>query len=125
MIYNCWTEDISVIFIIFNLAKTFFYVNIYGIIHYDYKQSTGYTLPNSKKLMGEIFLLNIIIEFIQNKEQNKNLIIQKLKSIIKSKFYLSVNDKHIKALNAISKKILKISSLDKKDQEFIYKYLNH
>ena len=124
LIYNCYTEDISMIFIIFNLAKTFFFVNIYGIIHYVYKQSTMHTLSDSKKLMAEIFLLNIITDFIHNKEQNKHLILQKFESIIKSKFYLSVNFKHIKLLNLILKKIIQIRTLGKKDKKYIFKFMN-
>ena len=125
LIYNCWTEDISVIFIIFNISQTFFFVGIYGIIHLDYKQSTAHTLHHSKKLMGELFLLNIIIEFIKNIEINKSIILQKLEQIIKSKYYLSLNSQHMKALNIIYKKIIKISSLTNKDKKFLSKYMTH
>ena len=72
--YNCWTEDISIVFVLFNVAQSFTFIGIFGIIHFDYEQSTSYTLPNSKKLMAELFLLNIIIDYIQNKESNKNYI---------------------------------------------------
>ena len=124
-IYNCWTEDVSIIFIIFNIAQTFLFVGIYGIIHLDYKQSTSHTLHYSKKLMAELFLLNIIIEFIKNIELNKRLILQKLEQIIKSKYYLSLNSQHINALNIIYKKIIKIGSLTKKDKKFLSKYMTH
>ena len=33
--YNCWTEDISMLFIIFNIAQSFIFINLYGIIHLD------------------------------------------------------------------------------------------
>ena len=91
----------------------------------DYKQSTAHTLHHSKKLMGELFLLNIIIEFIKNIEINKSIILQKLEQIIKSKYYLSLNSQHIKALNIIYKKIIKISSLTNKDKKFLSKYMTH
>ena len=71
--YNCWTEDISIVFILFNIAQSFIFIGIFGILHLNYKQSTSYILPNSKKLMAELYLLNIIIDFIQNKENNKKL----------------------------------------------------
>ena len=83
-----------------------------------------HTLSDSKKLMAEIFLLNIITDFIHNKEQNKHLILQKFESIIKSKFYLSVNFKHIKLLNLILKKIIQIRTLGKKDKKYIFKFMN-
>ena len=67
--YNCWTEDISILFIIFNLAQSFIFIGRYGIIHFDFKQTTTYTLHKSNKLMSDLFLLDIIIQYIQNKNK--------------------------------------------------------
>ena len=123
--YNCWTEDISIVFIIFNIAQSFIFVGIFGIIHLDYKQSTTYTLPNSKKLMAELYFLNIIIDYIQNKENNKNYIIQKLILLLKSEYSKAFNKKNIKFLNFIIKKILKIKSFSKSENDLIFKYIGN
>ena len=56
--------------------------------------------------MAELFLLNIIIDFIQNKEINKNYIIEKLLLILKSDYLEIFSNEHIKFLNIIVKKIL-------------------
>ena len=99
--YNCWTEDISMLFIIFNIAQSFIFIGLYGIIHLDYKKSTTYTLHGSKKLMSELFLLDIIIKFIQNRESNKIYIIEKLKSILKNKYLSFLNIDHLNYLKLL------------------------
>ena len=54
--HNCWTEDISIIFIIFNISQSFIFIGLYGIIHLDYNKSTSYSLHGSSKLMAELIL---------------------------------------------------------------------
>ena len=122
--YNCWTEDISILFIIFNLAQTFICIDIYGIIHLDFKQSTTYTLHQSQKLMSDLFLLDILIQYIQNIEVNKNLLMQKLKGIFKGKFIRFLNIEHKKYLKDIINKILCIKSLNKDDKDMLKKYID-
>ena len=121
--YNCWTEDISILFIIFNLAKSFIFLGIYGIIHLDYKQSTSYTLHESKKLMSDIFLLDIIIEYIQNIEVNKIYVLQKLKKIFNGKNIKFLNTEHKNYLKDIIMKIFQIKSLSKSDKNLIFMYM--
>lgn len=122
--YNCWTEDISILFIIMNIAKTFIFVGLYGIIHLDFQQTTTYTLHYSKKLMSELFLLDIILKYIQNIETNKKYILQKLCKILKSKYMHFLNMEHKKYLKIIMEKILQIKSLTFTEQQSIIKYQN-
>ena len=121
--YNCWTEDISILFIIFNLAKSFIFLGKYGIIHLDSKQSTSYTLHESKKLMSDIFLLDIIIEYIQNIEVNKIYVLQKLKKIFNGKNIKFLNTEHKNYLKDIIMKIFQIKSLSKSDKNLIFMYM--
>ena len=122
--YNCWTEDISILFIIFNLAQTFIFIGVYGIIHLDFKQSTTYTLHGSKKLMADLFLLDIMIQYIQNIQINKIYILQKLQNIFKGKFIRFLDIEHKKYLKDIFLKICRIKSLNKRDKKLIIKYMN-
>ena len=123
--YNCWTEDISMLFIIFNIAESFIFLGIYGIIHIDFKKSTTYTLHNSKKLMSELFLLDIIFNFIQNRDYNKIYIIQKFIAILKSKYIRIINFEHIKYIKILFNKILGINNLNNKEKATLRKYLNN
>ena len=122
--YNCWTEDISILFIIFNLAQTFIFIGIYGIIHLDFKQSTTYTLPQSKKLMSDLFLLDILTQYIHNIEVNKKYLLQKLKGIFQGKFIKFINNEHKNYIKDIINKIFLIKSLRKQDKKMIIKYMN-
>ena len=103
--YNCWTEDISIIFIIFNIAQSFIFIGIFGILHFDYEQSTSYILSNSEKLMNELYLLDIIIDFIQYKEMNRNYIIGKLITILNEYNIYLFNKEHVRFLKQIMNKI--------------------
>ena len=122
--YNCWTEDISILFIIFNLAQTFIFINLYGIIHLDFKQSTTYTLHQSKKLMSDLFLLDILIKHIQNIEINKIYLFQKLKGIFKGKFIKYLNSEHKIYIKGIINKIFLIKSVSQHEKDLILYYMN-
>jgi len=120
--YNCYTEDISIVFVLFNIAQSFIFIGIFGILHLEYKESTSFSLPDSKKLMTELYLLEIIVDFIKNKEMNKNYIIEKLLLILKKQYINSFYKEHIQYLNQIIKKILAISTLTKNEKDLIAKY---
>ena len=122
--YNCWTEDISILFIIFNVAQSFIFTELYGIVHLDFKQSTSYTLHDSKKLMSEIFLLDIIIKFIKDIEINKTYVFQKLTLILNSNYMVFLNIEHINYLNLLIKKMFQIKSLTKYEYKLLNKYMN-
>ena len=76
-IYNSWTEDISIIFIIFNLANSFIFLNKYGIFHLDSKKTATFTLDPNHKIFAEIFLLDIIFDILKEKEKYKEFIVLK------------------------------------------------
>lgn len=122
--YNCWTEDISILFIIFNVAQSIIFTEVYGIIHLVYNQSTSNTLHNSKKLMSEIFLLDIIIKYIQDIEINKSYLFQKLIFILNSQYMRFLNIEHINYLNFLIKKMRQIKSLTKDEYKLLNKYMN-
>ena len=58
-----------------------------------------------------IFLLDIIIKYIQNININKKYIFQKLISIFNSKYIQFLNIEHMKYLQALMNKILQIKNL--------------
>ena len=64
--YICWAEDTIIIFIIFNIANSFKYVNKYGIIHLWKNTTASFTESDNNKLFSEIILLNVIFEFSHN-----------------------------------------------------------
>ena len=72
-VYNCWTEDISVVFVIFNIANSYIFINKYGIFHIKSKNTNTYILKREYKIFAEIYLLDIIIEFLKENEKYKNM----------------------------------------------------
>ena len=53
-IYNCWTEDIIIIIILFRFANSFIFINKYGIIHLENIVTTTYNLDIKLKFISEI-----------------------------------------------------------------------
>lgn len=72
--FNCWTEDMSIVFIIFNIAKSFIFLNIFGIFHLISNTTTTYKLTKSHKFISEIFFLRILFEYSKNDSLSKNLV---------------------------------------------------
>ena len=64
--YMSWAEDTSIIFVIFNIAKSYKYVRKYGIFHIEAPFCASYTQNNDQKTFGEIFLMDIVYEFSKN-----------------------------------------------------------
>ena len=65
-IFMSWAEDTSIIFVIFNIAKSFKFVDKYGLIHLVSRITASFTQPKNNKFFGEIFLLDVIFDFSKN-----------------------------------------------------------
>ena len=111
-----WAEDTIIIFIIFNIAQSFRFIDKFGVIHKHSHSTASYTESKIIRFFGELFLLNIILVFSNN--QNKNLValyffqIKKRYKLKKFKF-----ENNLSFLKYIMKKILKckfISNFNKK-----------
>ena len=85
-----WCEDTSIVFVIFNIAQSYIFVHKYGILHIKNNSTATKTQPKDNKLMGEIFLLDVLFEFSKN-NSNKNIAASHLVNF-NSKYHLS----HIK-----------------------------
>ena len=73
--YLSWAEDTSILFIIFNLAKSFKYIYKYGILHFKGNITSSLTQSIDTKIFGEIFFLDILYTFSKNNTEDKNLIV--------------------------------------------------
>ena len=76
-IYNCWTEDIIMILVIFKFANSFIFINKYGIVHMENYITTTYILDYELKLISEIQLLEIIMDFVDDTKKLKKLAVSK------------------------------------------------
>ena len=110
-IFMSWAEDTSMVFIIFNIAKSYKYVNKYGIIHFNDLKTASYTQPDSNKLFGLLFLLDIIFDFSKN-NTNKNSAVYFALNNIK----LIEEEKNILFFKYILKKIMKCKYITKSNK---------
>ena len=53
-----WNEDIIIIFIIFNISKSYKYINKYGILKILSNSSASFSQTSNEKIFGDILLLN-------------------------------------------------------------------
>ena len=74
--YNCWTEDMTIVFVLFNTANSFIFLNIFGIFHIFSKTTTTFKLSNNHKLISHIFYLGIIFDFSKKDLITKNYVAQ-------------------------------------------------
>ena len=105
--YMSWAEDTSMVFILFNIAKSYKFISIYGVYHLMSKITACYTQSNENKFFGEIFLLDVLFDYSRNDFKNKEYIVMKIKELtINDKFELGIKSNYnrkylIKVLNKI------------------------
>ena len=119
--YNCWTEDISMVFIIFNLANSYIFVNKYGIFHLLSKTTYSFLLHSEHKMFSQIYLLDIILEFSKSNEKYKKFAVLKAFDISNQikKYKLSkVNSTFLKSILI---KILDCKYISQNDKKLIKK----
>ena len=118
-VYNCWTEDISIIFIIFNLADSFIFINKYGIFHLESKITTTYTLKKEHKIFAEIYLLDIIFEFSKNNKEAKKFAVFKAYNLWNRLKHRTFNKINSLFFTSVLKKILFCKYIIKEDKKQI------
>lgn len=111
-------EDTSMVFILYNIANSFKLINIYGIIHFEYKDNTSHLIDKKDIFAGRIFFLNIIYTFSKN-NRDKNFAVLHLFERIHVNDISEINQKKlISQFSQILKKIFKCRFIKQK-----YKYL--
>ena len=74
--YNCWTEDMSIVFVLFNTAKSYIFLNLFGIFRLKAETTTTHKLDNTHKFLSYIFYLNILFDFSKNDSEAKSYVVQ-------------------------------------------------
>ena len=69
-----WAEDTSVNIVLFNIAQSFLFFNIYGIFHLVSKSTASYSQPVKVKFFGLLYLLDILFDFTKNEHKNYAII---------------------------------------------------
>ena len=118
--YLCNAEDDVIVLMLFNAAKSFRFIPIYGIFHFLSKKTTTYTLPKDHILFSRLFFLDLLYDITDNVFSEKQYVVNN--AIIVKKFISSKNLTFNKKNTIYLKKILrKIFSCDKiKDESKAY-----
>ena len=87
-INNCWTEDMSVVFLLFNEAKSYIFLNLFGIFRLISTSTTTHKLTINQKFISRVYFLGILFDFSKNDMKTKNLI-----ATYALKFSLKIVDK--------------------------------
>ena len=74
--YNCWTEDMSIVFVLFNTAKSYIFLNLFGIFRIKAKTTTTHKLSSIHKFLSYIFFLEILFDFSKDDKTTKNYVAQ-------------------------------------------------
>ena len=125
--YVSWAEDTSINFIIFKLAKSFKYTNKYGLVHFKGRNTASSTQSINSRIFGDIFFLNIMLDFSSNNTKEKNLIVGQLFYIYKRYNYFKFNNDTNSYIlkNVISKIMTRDKYLSKLNKRKKKKFLSH
>lgn len=114
-----WAEDISMIYLLFNIAHSFRFVNKFGVVHFSSKNSASSKSLLHERMFGEIFLLNIIIDHTKNNE-DKNLAVfyaLHIKKVNRIREYK--NENHFLYLKKTLNKILNCKYIKEENKKII------
>ena len=111
-----WAEDTAMVFLLFNIASSYKYVTKYGIFRYNRKNSASESMPNSNKLFGEIFFLDIIYDFTENNFKSKKFAVYKAFNIRDGIYFKSLNKDSIFYLKIVLKKMLSCKYISQQDK---------
>ena len=117
--YNCWTEDMSIVFVLFNFAKSYIFLNCFGIFRIKAKTTTTYKLPNIHKFLSYIFYLEILFDFSKNDNETKKYVAQYALSFSLTKIN-HLNNKYKQNFKSIIKKLVESRFIS---QDYKYKLI--
>ena len=96
-----WCEDSSIVFVIFNTAQSYKFINKYGILHIKKNTTASFTQTINNKIYGEIFFLDIIFDYLQNNIYKNSIVyysifVQNYYNL--TKFRNTTNDIYLKSV---------------------------
>ena len=122
-----WNEDCAMSMAILKYAKSYKFIQTYGIFHYIGKTTSSKTSNNDLKRYGELFFLDVIFDFSHNNFRGKKYSVEMVQKKIFSHFYNIRSVKNRKYLKAILNKMLNchyISYEDKKEIKTYFEKIN-
>lgn len=124
-----WAEDTSMVFILFNIAKSYKFISKYGVFHLMSENTACYTQSNENKLFGEIFFLDTLFDFSKNDFKTKKYAVLKALEIKNEDIFTEGfnNTRNQKFFKYVLKKITNSKYITKEDKNIIinnYTFIN-
>ena len=113
------SEDIIMVYTLFNVAKSYRYITKYGIYRYNRKNSGNTIMNHDHRIYVQIFLMDLIIDFTRNKSKEKRFAVYKALQIRKNRSFKNLSDKNLKFLNSVLNKIFSCEYINNKDKTLL------
>lgn len=121
-VYLCITEDDIMVFMLYNSAKSYKFLPIYGLFHLFSNETSSFTLPKNHIFFSRIFYSEILFDFTKNDYYEKNFIIQFATNILKDKVqYKILNDNNRLYLKKVLIKMMNYNYTNNELKFFITK----
>ena len=122
-----WAEDAAMSVTLFSFAKSYKFIQKYGIFHYLSPTTASITTKGETCFYGELFFLDVIFDFTENTINGKKFAMGKAKDVKKDRFYSLKNKRNHDFLIAIIKKMLNskyVSDEDKNELKIMFNDLD-
>ena len=119
-----WDEDDAMSMALYRYAKSYKFIKKYGIFHYLSDITSSITSKDDLKRYGELFFLDIVFDYSPDDFKGKKYSVVMLQEMIIKKIHNFYNDKNVKFLKAILRKMLDSQYISFADKENIMKCFN-
>jgi glycosyltransferase involved in cell wall biosynthesis len=111
-----WNEDAAMSVTLFSFAKSYKFIQKYGIFHYLARTTASVVAKGELRFYGELFFLDVIFDFTDNSFNGKKFAIGKAKDVNNDKSYSLKNKRNHEFLKAIIKKMLNCKFISDEDK---------
>ena len=119
-----WAEDAAMSVILFSFAKSYKFIQKYGIFHYLAQTTASVTTKGEICFYGELFFLDVIFDFTENNFNGKKFAMGKAKDVKYDRFYSLKNKRNHEFLKAIIKKMLNCKFISDEDKNQLKIWFN-
>lgn len=88
-----WAEDSAVSMVLFHFAKSYKFIQKYGIFHYVAKTTASVTTKKDLCFYGELFFFDVIFDFSENSFIGKKYAMEKAEDIKRDRTYYTKTKK--------------------------------
>jgi hypothetical protein len=111
-----WAEDAAMSVTLFSFAKSYKFIQKYGIFHYLAPTTASVVTKGEICFYGELFFLDVIFDFTENNFNGKKFAMGKAKDVRNDRFYSLKNKRNHEFLKAVIKKMLNSKFISDEDK---------